>query len=141
MTTKERVRKASEQFYDALNRILDGDAAPMEEIWSHGAEVTAMHPAGGREVGGNAVTASWEELAEMASGGEVALGDQLICVGGELAYEIGDEHVEVTLGGERVESVLRVTNIYRKTAGKWRIIHHHTDADATMQEVVGQLEE
>lgn len=98
-----------------------------------------MHPVGGREVGGNAVTASWEEVAEISSGGEVELRDQLIRVGGELAYEIGTEHVSATVAGERVESSIRVTNIYRKTAGKWRMVHHHTDADPAMQEVLRQM--
>jgi hypothetical protein len=47
----DEVRKASEQFYAALNRMLNGDAGPMADIWSHSAVVTTMHPIGGREVG------------------------------------------------------------------------------------------
>lgn len=39
MTTKESVRQASEQFYDALNQMVNGNAAAMEDIWAHGAEV------------------------------------------------------------------------------------------------------
>lgn len=135
MTTKERVRKASERFYEALNQMLNGNPASMEDIWSRGSEVTTMHPVGGREVGGNAVQASWEEIARRCSDGEVELRDQLLRVGGEIAYEIGTEHVTVTLAEEKVESEVRVTNIYRHTAGKWRMIHHHADADPDMEAV------
>jgi hypothetical protein len=46
MAAEDEVRQASEQFYAALNRTLDGDSSPMEQIWSHGSDVSAMHPFG-----------------------------------------------------------------------------------------------
>ena len=46
MAAEDEVRQASEQFYAALNRTLDGDSSPMEEIWSHSSDVSAMHPFG-----------------------------------------------------------------------------------------------
>ena len=51
MSAEDDVRKASEQFYAALNRMANGDALPLADIWSQGAGVTTMHPIGGREVG------------------------------------------------------------------------------------------
>jgi len=51
MRVEDEVRKASEDFYAALNRMANGDAGSMADIWSHGADVTAMHPIGGRHVG------------------------------------------------------------------------------------------
>src|SRR5215212_6394758 len=61
MAAEDEVRQASEQFYAALNRTLNGDPGPMEEIWSHGSDVSAMHPSGGRMVGWEEVRASWEQ--------------------------------------------------------------------------------
>jgi len=58
MSTEAEVRKASRQFYAGLNRMVNGDADPLADIWSHGAAVTAMHPIGGRQVGWDAVRAS-----------------------------------------------------------------------------------
>ena len=55
MTIENDVRAASEKFYSALNRMLNGDASPLEDIWSHSATVTTMDPIGGREVGWNQV--------------------------------------------------------------------------------------
>lgn len=52
MSTEGEVRKASKQFYAGLNRMLNGDADPLAEIWSHSAAVTAMHPIGGRQSAG-----------------------------------------------------------------------------------------
>ena len=55
MAAEDEVRQASEQFYAALNRTLDGDSGQMEQIWSHGSDVSAMHPFGSRSLG-------WEEV-------------------------------------------------------------------------------
>ena len=51
MTIEDEVRAASDKFYSALNRMLNGDASLLGDIWSHSATVTTMHPIGGREVG------------------------------------------------------------------------------------------
>jgi hypothetical protein len=49
MAAEDEVRQASERFYAALNRALEeSDTGPMGEIWSHGSDVSAMHPFGGR---------------------------------------------------------------------------------------------
>jgi hypothetical protein len=61
MSPEGEVRSASQRFYSALNRMLDGDAGPLAEIWSHDATVTTMHPIGGREVGWESVGGSWSQ--------------------------------------------------------------------------------
>lgn len=71
-----------------------------------------MHPIGGRQVGWNEVRESWEQVAQGASDGKVELKDQLICVLGNVAYEVGVECPEFKLGGEKVAGQIRVTNIY-----------------------------
>jgi hypothetical protein len=58
MAIENDVRGASEKFYSALNRMLNGDAGPLGDIWSHSATVTTMHPIGGREVGWDQVRGS-----------------------------------------------------------------------------------
>jgi ketosteroid isomerase-like protein len=136
ISAEREVRKASEQFYAALNRMLSGDAGPMGDIWSHSAGVTAMHPIGGREVGWDRVRESWEQVAKMASGGQVKLSDQVIQIAGDMAYEVGTEQGEAKLGGQQVSLEHRVTNIYRQEAGAWKIVHHHTDVSPAMLDVL-----
>ena len=139
MSVEDEVRKASTQFYAALNRMLNGDARPLSEIWSHGSAVTTMHPIGGRQVGWDEVRGSWEQVAQAASDGKVELKDQLIRVAGDLAYEIGVEHAEFKLGGQMVAGQIRVTNIYQREDGAWKMIHHHTDTSPAMQDVISGL--
>ena len=133
MPAEDEVRAASRQFYAALNSVLNGNAGPMADVWSRGADATAMHPIGGRQIGWDEVWASWQQIAGIASGGSVALDDQLIRMIGDAAYEFGTERVDAMVAGNPVRWGIRVTNVYRREAGAWRIVHHHTDAVPEMQ--------
>ncbi len=139
MPTEDEVRKASNQFYAGLNRMLNGDVAPLAEIWSHRTGVTSLHPIGGREVGWDAVRKSFEKVAQLSSDGKVGLKDQLIQVAGELAYEVGVEHGQVKISGQPVTIEHRVTNIYQREAGAWKMVHHHTDVSPAMLDVLIRL--
>jgi len=127
MTIEDEIRSASEKFYSALNRTLNGDAGPMGEIWFHSATVTAMSPLGGCEVGWDQVRRSWERVAQVAAQGHVRVSDQFIQVYGDVAYELGVEYLHVTLAGQLETYGIRVTNIYHRESGGWKIVHHHTD--------------
>ena len=140
MSAQDDVRKASQQFYAALNRMAHGDAGTMADIWSHGESVTAMHPIGGRETGWNAVRSSFEKVAQLASGGKVELTDQLIRVTGDIAYELGVERGQLTLSGHQAGIAVRVTNIYQREGGAWKMVHHHTDTSPAMLDVLGKLQ-
>ncbi|MDH3241973.1 MAG: nuclear transport factor 2 family protein [Alphaproteobacteria bacterium] len=139
MTTEDDVRAASREFYAALNRMLNGDAGPLGDVWSHGPSVTTMHPIGGREVGWDQVKKSWEQVARLATGGQVEIADQSIEVLGDAAYEIGVERGRFSLAGEEVAIDARVTNIYRRDSGAWKIVHHHTDISQPMIDALNRL--
>jgi len=140
MSADEGVRKASEQFYGALNTMLNGDAGPLAAIWSHGPDVTTMHPIGGREVGWDQGRGAWANVAEVATDGKVRIKDQLVQVAGDVAYEVGIEQGQFKLGGHLVTVEGRVTNIYRREAGAWKIIHHHADIAPAMVDALQRLQ-
>lgn len=137
MATEDEVRQASEEFYAALNSMLNGDAGPMGDIWSHEDDVSTMHPLGGRELGWDDVRASWEGAAEAFSGGSVNVTDLVVRSLGDAAYTLGVEQLDATVGEETIQSEFRVTNLYRREAGTWKMVHHHTDADAATQLALG----
>ena len=140
MSTVDEVREASKKFYAGLNRMGNGEKDTLAVAWSHNGTATAMHPIGGREVGWKAVEGSFNQVAHLASEGKIELKDQLIQVLGDAAYEIGIEAVQFKLGGHEVKGEVRVTNIYNKENGTWKLVHHHTDLAPAMIEVLQKLQ-
>ena len=140
MAAEDEVRQVSDRFYAALNSMANGDAGPMMEVWSHTPDVTTMHPIGGREVGWEQVRGPWEQVAAICSGGQVTFKDSLIRVVGDLAYQLGTETGQLTLGGHDVSFDERVTNIYRREADGWKIVHHHSDLSPALVELLQRLQ-
>jgi ketosteroid isomerase-like protein len=137
MAVEDEIQQASEQFYAALNRTINGDPGPMMEVWSHGSDVATMHPLGGRETGWEEVRASWEQVAQAFSDGQVPL-EALVVVPlwDDVAYTLGTENGQAKLGDETVSIDWRVTNIYRREEGEWKMVLHHTDVSPTLVEVL-----
>ena len=50
-------------------------------------------------------------------------------VNGDLAYTVSLERSEVRLAGQEKPAAmaLRVTHIFRKEAGAWKLLHRHAD--------------
>ncbi len=138
-SAEDAVREASRRFYDALNGMANGKTRTFDDIWSQDANVTTMHPIAGRQIGWDAVKDSFEQFAQIASRGTVVLKDQVIRISGDMAYETGIEQGSVMLAGERADFNHRVTNIYRRDAGGWKIVHHHGDVDPGLVDALDRL--
>jgi ketosteroid isomerase-like protein len=141
MSGEDEVRQISEQYYAALSSLLSGDAGPLKQIWSKTPDVTAMNPYGGREEGWEQLVPVFERVAQMCVGSQASvwLQDRLIRVVGDLAYEIGIESGEGILMGKPTTIRHRVTNIYRREASGWKMVHRHTDLNPAEREVASQL--
>jgi ketosteroid isomerase-like protein len=133
MSTVDEVKAASDRFYSALSRM---DVKELPEVWSHGDSVTAMHPMGGEQVGWQAVRESFEQTAGVAEDLQVTITDQLIEAGEDMAYEVGVERGRGRIGGEAITFEHRVTNVYRREGGQWKLVHHHTDISPAMVEIL-----
>jgi len=119
----------------------NGDASLRTDMWSHNEPVTLFGAVttktGWREVGptfdwlastfSNCTSAEYEVLAAGASG--------------DLAYVVGIEHTTASIGGAAPKSYsLRVTTIFRREDGEWKVVHRHGDPyDASTGAVVAEL--
>jgi ketosteroid isomerase-like protein len=139
MSAASDVRSASDALYAALNRMGNGVQGTMEDVWSHGTQVTAMHPIGGRTEGWEAVRQSFDQVAGLAANAKIGIRDQQIHVHGDMAYELGVEFGTLTMAGHDVVLEHRVTNIYAREAGGWKLVHHHTDLSPAMLDVLKRL--
>jgi ketosteroid isomerase-like protein len=137
MSTEDEVRAVSGRFYSALNGL---DISQLADVWSQSNTVTTMHPMGGEQVGWPEVRKSFEDAAGAMSDIHVELADQQIRTGEDLAYEIGIERGRGKVGDEQIEIEHRVTNVYRREGGQWKMVHHHTDVSPGMVEVLQRLQ-
>ena len=123
----ETVEEAHEEFYAALNAMLEGDIGPMRAIVSTADEATLAGPFGDIQTGG-AMIAHFESEAGMEMGGEVVVTDLTIVGGEDMGYSVCVENAKgLTIDGEQRDLAHRATNVFRREDDGWKMIHHHTD--------------
>ena len=44
-----------------------------------------------------------------------------------MAYTVGYEHARASVNGEPRQYSLRVTQVYRREDGEWKVAHRHAD--------------
>jgi ketosteroid isomerase-like protein len=50
-------------------------------------------------------------------------------VSGDLAYTVHREITSTSVNGQHRDYVLRVTQVYRREDGGWKVVHRHGDED------------
>jgi ketosteroid isomerase-like protein len=117
----------------------NGDPQPRLAMWSTKDPVTlfgaAMSGSGWARVSGifRSIASRWSDCTDQRVD-IVAAG-----VSGDLAYTVGFEHTSVSVDGVPVEPyTLRVTHIYRREDGEWKIVHRHGDAPPVDQSLPGE---
>ncbi|MAH16917.1 MAG: DUF4440 domain-containing protein [Euryarchaeota archaeon] len=124
--SKAEVNAANLEFYAALNKILSGQLAPMEAVWSHADDITYMGPAAGDyKVGWEAVRKDWE--GQLGLRGTVEPVEVQITSGPLIATVSNIESIRMEIQGELKDISIRATNIFRKEDGHWKMIGHHVD--------------
>jgi len=78
-------------------------------------------------VGAKAYRKDWEGFLGTFQGPvKLELSDLNVASGGNLAYGHSIQHISGTdKKGEKVDVTVRVTDVYRKSKGKWLIVHEH----------------
>ncbi len=114
---------------DAEISLHNGDAAPRISMWARTEPVTlfgaAMSGRGWSEVG-----PIFERLGSTFSNC-MAYRNEVIAAGasGDLAYIVAFEHTTASLQGAPPQPyVLRVTTVFRRENGEWKVVHRHGDA-------------
>ncbi len=113
----------------AEEAIHNGDPKPRLEMWSTKDPVTLFGAWGPCKSGLDEVTRISRWVASRFSNCN-AYRYELITAGvdGNLAYTVGHEHSSRSVDGGSVErSTLRVTHVYRRENGVWKIVHRHGD--------------
>jgi ketosteroid isomerase-like protein len=126
----------------AEEAIHNGDVSLRLEMWSTKDPVTIFGAFGPCNSGTDEVTRTFKWVASIFSNCTY-YNFELIAAGvsEELAYTVGyEDSVRAVSGGPQESSKLRVTHIYRKEKGEWKIVHRHADflpVDQSPKEIVG----
>jgi ketosteroid isomerase-like protein len=114
--------------YEAELALHNGDAAPRRAIWSRNEPVSvlgAWRNAYGQEEVDKLFTALGSSFSDCTS---YSFELQAHDVVGDMAYTVGMEHSSVSVDGQPRTYTLRATQIYRREAGEWRVVHRHGDS-------------
>ena len=124
------VRAAIERLHRAMADVANGDVAAIKALYSHGADATSFYGWGGYELGWSGVAARWDWAGRQFQGGRVSYQTISTVVTADmfLATEIE------TYTGQRVAGVAeitgwsnRVTHVFRREDGEWRLVHRHAN--------------
>ena len=122
---QQEVAKANESFYRAFESL---DVKEMEKVWAAGDNIRCGHPGWRILRGWQQVMESWRAIFENTPQIRFLLTDVTVEVHDELAWVTLYENLNSSLEGQNVAATILTTNIFRKGADGWRMIHHHGSA-------------
>jgi len=122
--------KFIEQNHLALDAFVKGDPEPLKSLYSRRDDVIIANPFGPPAKGWEKAAETMDRAATNFRDGEVT-GFQRISeyATADLGYVLEIERFRSKIGGgdKLVPFALRVTTIFRREEGAWRIIHRHAD--------------
>lgn len=114
----------------------NGRVAPFKALWSRGPDTTLSGGFGGTiEKGWDAIDRRLDWVATQFSNGTHEHQRVAASVSGDLGYVVQLEHIRFVPPGktEAVARDYRVTLIFRREAGEWRLLHRQADTNLTRQ--------
>jgi ketosteroid isomerase-like protein len=113
--------------HEAELALHNGDATPRRALWSRNEPVSvlgAWRNANGQQELDELFTSLAASFSDCTS---FAFELQAHDVIGDMAYTAGLEHISASMNGEPRTYTLRVTQVYRRENGEWRVAHRHGD--------------
>jgi ketosteroid isomerase-like protein len=119
-----------DEYHRAGVEITNGNPEVYKSLYSRRDDVTLANPFGPPVHGWSEVSATLDRAAENYRDGEaVGFENVSMIVGGELAYTVEIESYRARVGGAENLTPLsvRVTTVYGREDGDWRVLHRHAD--------------
>jgi ketosteroid isomerase-like protein len=122
---------------EAEKALHNGDVSPRLEMWSANDPVTLFGAYGVAKSGWDEVSETFRWVASRFS--NLAEYDfELVAAGasGDLAYTVGYErHSVSTEGGTVKPHTLRVTHVYRREDGEWKVVHRRHGDEVPVRDI------
>ncbi len=116
-------------------QLQQGVPEPYKALWSHGEDITLAGGFGGRiEQGWAQVSKRLDWAGSNFVNGRNEIRRLAFAASGDVGYLVQTEHVIFsTPGALSAERNYRVTMLFRRENGVWRIIHRHADSQTTKE--------
>lgn len=119
---EQAVREANQLFYRAFESL---DLARMDDAWWHDGQVSCIHPGWPLAFGWQEVRGTWRTIFANTSAIRFSVADERVDVRDELAWLLCTERIGSSATGGPSEAAVLATNVFRREAGVWRLVHHH----------------
>jgi ketosteroid isomerase-like protein len=128
----------------ALDEIVKGNPGGYKLLYSRRPDITLGNPFGGFGRGEVAVFEQLERAASHYRDGEAVEFETVSqLVEGDFAYTVEIERFRAKVGGRSDVSdlALRVTCVYRREEGEWKLVHRHADPRVDRQAAESVIQE
>lgn len=113
---------------------VSGNASSLDEILPAGGDASFFPPTGGIVTGAAAIKKRYDDdVHAFAADGTTELRFSH-SEAGQLAFWSGTQIADVTLGGTKRHMEIRITEIFRREGGEWKLIHRHADQNVEPQQ-------
>ena len=136
------VKAAIARLRAAMAKVANGDVSAIKSLYSDTADATSFYGWGGYEKGGEAVSRRWDWAGTQFKGGSVRYENVSTVVTPEMFYltEIETYENQRVAGVEGLTGwTNRVTHIFRREAGEWRLLHRHGNRLEAQHEAAAKL--
>ena len=119
-----------DRYHRSVEAFIQGDPEVQKPLWSARDDVTLANPLGPPAKGVDAVWQHMDRASSLISAGQdYTFASIAVVETTDLAYEVGIERNMVKIGDatEKVPISLRVTTVFRREGGEWKIVHRHAD--------------
>jgi ketosteroid isomerase-like protein len=126
----QSVEVAIARLHAAMAMVAMGDVSAIKALYSHTADATSFYGWGGYERGWEAVSNRWDWAGSQFKGGTVGYENITTVVTPDMFFVTDIE----TYSNQRMKGVdgatgwsNRVTHIFRRENGEWRLVHRHAN--------------
>ena len=121
--------QALDRMHKAFAKVANGDVSEVMGLHSHADDATSFYGWGGYEKGWDKVSRRWEWAGTQFLGGTVSYETISTVVSGDLAYAVEIETYVAKRPGVAAPVTWsnRLTQIFRRENGAWRMVHRHAN--------------
>jgi ketosteroid isomerase-like protein len=119
-----------DEYHRAGLEITNGNPEVYKSLYSRRDDATLANPFGPPVRGWKNVSATLDRAAENYLGGEVVGFENIsTIIAADLAYTVEIENYRARVGGaeEMTPVSVRVTSVFRREDGAWKLLHRHAD--------------